>query len=110
MSDPRGQIHRKLAVQIGFVVLALPMLYVASSGPVLRWSERPVRPPDPASHFSKIDAKPEPLNVRSLYKPLIRMAIATHLEAPLCAYLRMWNVFPIMTGHGRIFFLVVHQP
>lgn len=69
--------HRKLIVQCLGVLLALPLLYVASSGPVLRLILKKQIPSETAERF---------------YHPLLAPWPVTREERLFNAYLNLWGV------------------
>ena len=75
--------HRKLIAQCLGVLLALPLLYVASSGPALRFS---IRNPD-------LEKK-----ACAFYTPLFLLATHRGLGSVTMAYLQLWNVTPVDFG------------
>ena len=75
--------HRKLIAQCLGVVLALPLLYVASSGPMLRLSAR-----NPTGERSAC----------TFYEPLFHVTTHPGLGRPMSAYLRLWHVTPVDFG------------
>jgi hypothetical protein len=68
---------RKFAVQLFCSLLALPIFYVTSSGPMLRVAIQ-----------YRVTA------IWNLYQPLVSGAMATGLEDPLMKYWDWWSVAP----------------
>lgn len=108
---PRG----RLITRLGSVVLALPLLYLVSSGPLMHYalvhdmahlSRPPVSTlPERTSAMSHLYPP-----VRSFYEPLFRTAAVTHLEQPLLAYLIAWKLYPLRTKEGEILLANVAKP
>lgn len=65
------------------ILLALPVLYVASSGPVLRLSTR-----NPVAEKRAC----------AFYEPLFRLTTHPSLGRPMSAYLLLWNVQAVDAG------------
>lgn len=124
--------NRKLIAQCLGVLLALPILYAVSSGPVIRYASidphRAVKvEARPASsyavrrtlaaqdYFTKVETYPVDTGparadyAQTFYRPLVQAANALHLETPLSAYLHVWGVFTIGTKNGHFFFLVLNK-
>jgi len=84
-------MNRRLIHYIIASLLALVLLYVASSGPVLRFAYRD---------------KERLVPVGELYAPLFSGAKALHLMIPLGLYLRAWDVVVgIANTDGRMYIL-----
>jgi len=75
--------HRKLIAQCLGVLLALPLLYVATSRPVLRLSIRNPTAEKRACAF---------------YAPLFGLTRHPSLGYPMSAYLSLWDVTPVDFG------------
>lgn len=75
--------HRKLLIQMAAMLAALPVLYIASSGPVLRLSTR-----NPAAERRAC----------AFYEPLFRLTTRPDLGPPTIAYLRLWDVTAVDFG------------
>ncbi|HSI10669.1 MAG TPA: hypothetical protein VK961_01435 [Chthoniobacter sp.] len=126
------KIDRKLVIEMTGLLLLLLLLYVASSGPVIRYasfdplptvmvdsSSTPSsasRPPLAAQgYFSKVETSPgdfrshRPDYAQEFYRPLVQAANTLHLATPLSAYLHMWGVFIMGTKNGHFFFLVLNR-
>ncbi len=108
------QVNRKLITRMAATLLALPILYTASSGPLMHYAlvhdmehlSRPdgSTPPRPATspHFYPA--------VRSFYEPMFRTAAATRLEKPIFAYLIAWELYPIRATDGEILLANAAKP
>lgn len=75
--------HRKLLFQMAAILLALPTLSIASSGPVLRLSTR----------HSATEKK-----ARAFYEPLFRLTTHPGFGRPITAYLLRRNVQVVDAG------------
>lgn len=129
-------LNRKLIARLAAAFLAVPVLYVVSSGPVIRltyYDPTPVvkvdtsaplsgnpRPLTARDYFKKVETypvnlKPSPADqvrysVRDFYRPLVKGAEVIHLEPALKAYLVWWHVFIARTKNGHFFFVVLNSP
>lgn len=124
--------NRTLIFQLGCLLLAMPILYAASSGPVIRLASSdpfpvikgPTNPaPSNVSHgpleardyFQKTETYPVDFRpnfsdyVRDFYRPLVLTAGALHLSNSLSAYLRVWGVFIARTKGDHFFFIVLNE-
>jgi hypothetical protein len=100
------KLDGKQIVRMAAVLVVLPILYAASSGPALRYALDHSQP-NPGSTFKIVTRPPVTQcwasesfyrSVRSFYNPLFRFATASGLEQPIFAYLNVWKVVPIKFG------------
>jgi hypothetical protein len=85
MTQPaKMNIERKLIVRMVAILVVLPILYVASSGPVLLLASKRQ---DQGLTYGR---------VFHFYRPELRAALALHLWSPLFWYLRLWNLHPVL--------------
>lgn len=105
---------RKLLVQVAGLLLALPLLYVLSSGPLLHYAEqskKPLATDPPRNLFPSMTDKAPTHRTRAFYEPMLRAAKMGHWEGPLFAYLRVWHIFPMHMGHDdHVIFVVLSEP
>lgn len=124
--------NRTLIFQLGCLLLAMPILYAASSGPVIRcayfdpphtqWADtKPtpsnagLQPLEARDYFHKTETYPVDFRpnfsdyVRDFYRPLVLTAGALHLSNSLSAYLRVWGVFIARTKGDHFFFIVLNE-
>lgn len=80
MNDADAAPRRKFAILVVCGVLALPLLYAASSGPVLMLASKNDEYHTRFGH------------VLGYYRPLLRVAMLTYLDGPLSRYLRFWHI------------------
>ena len=107
----------KLAVGIAVILLVLPIAYVASSGPAL-WFAAQLRQrhqnalPVTDKYFSKVNEPTVRFGqmVQSFYDPMFRGAKVLGLERPVFAYLNLWNLFRMKTGHDQYFVMHLSHP
>lgn len=124
------QVNRRLIIQCFAILLALPILYVVSSGPVIRYASIdlhrtkviPVPPSSPilrrprtaqdyfkTAETYRTDSVPFRKDyVQEFYRPLVAAAEALHLGEPLSSYLNLWGVF-VMRTKNHCFFLVLNE-
>lgn len=75
------KLDGKLIGRMGATLLALPLLYVLSSGPLYRVTASSAG--DPHGGWAVVDA---------CYRPLFRLIVDTPAEGPIAAYLRLWKL------------------
>lgn len=108
------KLDGKLITRMAASLLAMPILYLASSGPLMHYALVHDMRDISNSHAS---ALPRPAvsshlypPVRSFYEPMFRTAAATHLEKPIFAYLMAWELYPIRTSRGEILLANAAKP
>jgi hypothetical protein len=107
----------KLAAGITVILLLLPIVYVASSGPVFwfsahLWERHQKAFPVADKYFSKAK-EPEvrfDQMVQSFYDPMFPAAKFLGLERPVYAYLHLWNLFRMRTAHDHYFVMHLSRP
>lgn len=108
------KLDGKMIGRIAATLLLLPILYALSSGPLLRYSaQRQTRATthSAGSPYPILSDKPPADPIRAFYDPLFRSAALIHAGAPLSAYLRIWHVFLIHSGHdNHLTFIVLSGP
>src|SRR5262249_54495908 len=86
-------LHRKLLVQAAAVLLAIPLLYAVSIGPVLFFTYHfESRATATLHRRPPLFGGPTYWRVYDCYRPLRQAAYATSLGPTLFAYLRLWHV------------------
>jgi hypothetical protein len=83
--------YHRLALQLVAAVVALPLLYLISSGPALRIAKLV---PDDRTTFA---------HTLHFYRPLFRLAWVVGLDQPMRAYLRLCGLRTVtITGRTQV--------
>lgn len=106
------KLDGKLITRMAASLLAMLILYLASSGPLMHYAlVHDMRDISNSSALPRLAVSPHLYPpVRSFYEPMFRTAAATHLEQPLFAYLMAWELYPIRATGGEILLANAAKP